>query len=171
MSGRSGLVGRTAELERLLDAVARARIGKGSLTLVAGEAGVGKTSLLDSVAADAGVLVLRGAATQGAITPYGPLIAAFRSHLRTDPGALTDCGALTPHMAILLPELGPASAATDRATLFEAIRCALASLSAQGELLFVLDDLHWSDAATLELLAGIAEPLADMPVAMLGAYR
>jgi len=74
-------------------------------------------------------------------------------------------------MAILLPELGRGAQVTDRATLFEAIRCALASLSGQGAMLLVLDDLHWSDAATLELLAGLAEPLAEMPVAMLGAYR
>jgi predicted ATPase/DNA-binding NarL/FixJ family response regulator len=167
----SGLVGRDTERDRLLQALGQAERGHGALVLVAGEAGVGKTRLLDELAADANVRVLRGTAAQSAVTPYGPLVAAFRAHLRAEPEALSNCGPLTSHLAVLLPELGGAATDTDRATLFEAVRCALADLAAPHGLLLVLDDLHWSDAATLEMLAGLAHPLDEMPVLVVAAYR
>src|SRR5215210_768329 len=151
MSGRSGLVGRETERRHLIEAVERARLGRGSLMLVAGEAGVGKTRLADTVAATSKALVLRSASLQGATAPYGPLVAALRSHLRSEPDALSGCGPLKPHLAVLLPELGAPAETSDRATLFEAIRCAIATLATPHPLLLVLDDLHWSDAATLEL--------------------
>ena len=167
----SGLVGRETERRRLDDAVERARGGDGSLVLVAGEAGVGKTSLVDAVAADSGALVLRGVASHGATAPYGPLVAAMRFHLRSEPDALTGCGPLHEHLAVLLPELGPRAETSDRATLLEAVRCALTHLAADGTALLILDDLHWSDAATLELLAGLADSLNESRVLVLGTYR
>src|SRR3954467_15780065 len=111
----SGLVGRDMELERLQSAVNQATSGTGALVLIAGEAGVGKTSLVDAVAAESEVLVLRGASTQGATAPYGPLVAAFRSHLRSDPDALVGCGPLLGHLAVLVPELAPRARTSDRA--------------------------------------------------------
>ena len=164
----AGLVGREAELERLEAALERARAGAGGIVLLAGEAGVGKSRLSAALAQDAGVPVLRGAAAQGRTAPYGPLVAALRALLHARPGGLDACGPLRPHLARLLPELGAAAAETDRATLFEALRCALASA---GPALVLLDDLHWSDEATLEVLAALAEPLADMPLLVVAAYR
>ncbi|HET7509628.1 MAG TPA: AAA family ATPase [Solirubrobacterales bacterium] len=164
------LVGRTAELARLGEAAERARQGTGSLLLLCGEAGVGKSRLTAEAAGDWD-LALRGAAADGSATPYGPIVDALRSHLRGDAEALAGCGPLLPHLALLLPELGDAAAVTERATIFEAIRCALAHLSAEGPALVVLDDLQWSDETTLELLAALAEPLQRMPVLVIGAYR
>src|SRR5436190_4377932 len=143
------LVGREAERQRLAAALTCVHDGRGSLVLVAGEAGVGKTRLVEAVAGDSQALVLRGASTQGATAPYGPLIAALRSHLRCAPEALDGCGPLKPHLAVLLPELGPRAKASDRATLLEAVRSALAEIARDQPLVLVLDDLHWSDAATL----------------------
>src|SRR5262245_50632546 len=103
MGGPDGLVGREEERRRLLQAADRARAGEGSIVLVSGEAGVGKTSLVESVAAESGALVLRGAARHGGETPYGPVAAALRSHLRTAPDALGDAGPLREHLALILP--------------------------------------------------------------------
>src|SRR3954471_13545626 len=167
----SALVGRQEERDRLEEAIRRAATGRGAVILVAGEAGVGKTCLVDSVAADAQALVLRGASTQGATAPYGPLVAALRSHLRAHPGALDDCGPLRAHLAVLLPELGPRAEASDRATLLEAVRCAIAHLASTDPVVFVLDDLHWSDAATLDLIAGLGEALDELPVLVVATYR
>jgi DNA-binding NarL/FixJ family response regulator len=164
----AGLVGREAELNRLEALLERARGGAGGIVLLAGEAGVGKSRLTAALAHDAGVPVLRGAATQGRTAPYGPLVAALRALLHLRPDGLDACGPLRPHLARLLPELGEATAETDRATLFEALRCALASA---GPALVLLDDLHWSDEATLEVLAALAEPLADLPLLVVAAYR
>src|SRR5215207_4773995 len=163
-----GLVGRHAERERLEAGLARAQAGAGGIVLLAGEAGVGKTRLIAAVAQDAAVPVLRGTAPQGRTAPYGPLVAALRAFLHARPGGLDDCGPLSPQLARLLPELGPAAGEPDRAALFEAVRCALARI---GPALIVLDDLHWSDEATLEVLAALAEPLAELPLLVVAAYR
>jgi DNA-binding NarL/FixJ family response regulator len=167
----SGLFGREAERERLHEALARARGGHGSLVLVAGDAGVGKTRLTEALADESGALVLRGASTQGATAPYGPLVAALRSHLRAQPDSLSGCGPLKGHLAVLLPELGPPATTSDRATLLEAVRSAIACLAADRHVLLVLDDLHWSDAATLDLLSGLADSIADLPVLVVATYR
>src|SRR6266550_4202661 len=171
MEVRSPVVGREAERARLSQALERARQGSGSLLLLSGEAGVGKTRLAEEVAAGSSTPVLWGAASNNALAPYGPVVALLRSYLRARPDGLEDCGALRPHLAMLLPELGSQAPASDRATLTEAIRCAFEEIAAGGHALVVLDDLQWSDEATLELLAAIGNALDTMPVLVIAAYR
>src|SRR5581483_7561352 len=130
-------VGRRPELSRLEAAVTTATSGRGALVLISGEAGVGKTSLAEHVLAKSGVRFLRGAALPSG-SPYGPVTAALRHYLRLVPGGLA--------------ELGPPGPVADRATMFEAIRCALVTVAAAGPGAILLDDLHWSDEATLDLL-------------------
>ena len=66
-----------------------------------------------------------------------------------------------------MPELGPAEEC-DRATLFEGI---LATLTSLAPAIVLLDDLQWSDAATLELLAALAPRLQELSLLVIGAYR
>jgi DNA-binding NarL/FixJ family response regulator len=170
MSTRTPLVGRATELARLSEAAERARDGAGSILLLAGEAGVGKSRLAEEVAEPEN-LILRGAASGGATTAYGPIVDALRERLRVDPDALAECGPLLSHLALLLPELGSAAEEAERATIFEAVRCALAHLSSEQLAIVVLDDLQWSDETTLELLAALAPSLAQMRVLVIAAYR
>jgi DNA-binding CsgD family transcriptional regulator len=165
------LVGRQAELSCLEQSLERARGGAGSLVLLAGEAGVGKTRLGAALAAGSEALVLWGRASRSAAAPYGPVIAALRSCLRTEPGALDGYGPLRPHLALLLPELGDPAPASDSATVSEAVRGAFAYLAHDRTVLLMLDDLHWSDDATLELLAALAEPLGEESMLVVGTYR
>ncbi|HZO06878.1 MAG TPA: AAA family ATPase [Solirubrobacterales bacterium] len=172
MGTEAPLVGREAELARLREQLERARLGEGSLLLLCGEAGVGKSRLAAALADEAGpATVLRGAAASGFTAPYGPVADALRSCLRADPAALDGCGPLRAHLALLLPELGEPAGESDRATIFEAIRCALAYLAAEAPLLVVLDDLQWSDETTIELLAALAGSLRELPVMVIAAYR
>jgi DNA-binding NarL/FixJ family response regulator len=163
------LLGRDADLSRLAQAVERARAGTGSLLLLSGEAGVGKTRLAEEAAAASGARMLRGAASSSAVAPYGPVVAALRAQLRGRPDAFAELGGLRAHLALLLPELGEQAPAGDRATIFEAIRAALAAID--GPAIVFLDDLQWSDEATLDVLAGLAPAVDELPVVVLGAYR
>ena len=165
------LIGREDERAWLEEAVAAALAGQGALVLLAGEAGIGKTRLAEEVAAASDALALRGAASPSATLPYGPVLGALRGYLRSAPGALASCGPLQGHLALLLPELGPAVAESDRATLFESLRCALATIAAGSPAVILLDDLQWSDDATLELLGALADPLRELPILVVGAYR
>ena len=167
----SGLIGRHAERDRLAMALEQARLGQGTIVLVGGEAGVGKTRLAADLAAGADAVLLRGAASQGGAAPYSPVVTALRSHLRSAPEGLAIAGPLRAQLALLLPELGEPAPAPDRPTLFEAMRCALAHLAAERPALVVLDDLQWSDEATLELLSALAEPLGELAVLVIAAYR
>src|SRR5581483_9600563 len=163
-------VGRRPELSRLEAAVTTATSGRGALVLISGEAGVGKTSLAEHVLSKSGVRFLRGAALPSG-SPYGPVTAALRHYLRLVPGGLAGCGPLRDQLAVLLPELGPPGPVADRATMFEAIRCALVTVAAAGPGAILLDDLHWSDEATLDLLAALAQPICDVPLLLVGTYR
>jgi DNA-binding NarL/FixJ family response regulator len=172
MAGQRPLVGRHAELERLNEALSGARRGSGSLVLIAGEAGVGKTRLAEELAGHSRGDVLWGRASEVAPAPFGPIVAALRAYLRANPDGLDGCGALMPHLALLLPELGKPAKAGDRATLFEGLRCAFEQAADGDEpLLVVLDDLQWSDDATLELLPALAESLTELSLLLVAVYR
>jgi DNA-binding CsgD family transcriptional regulator len=165
------LIGRDEEFARLNESLDAATRGAGSLLLLSGEAGMGKTRLAAELASRASARVLTGAAVHGGAQPHGPMLAALRSYLRVEPEGLAECGPLRGHLALVLPELGEPAKGGDRATLFEAFRCALSTVAANGPVLVLLDDLHWSDDATLELLASLAPALRDMRVLVVGTYR
>jgi predicted ATPase len=97
-------------------------------------------------------------------------VEALRAYLRSADGPLIE-GPLAAHLALLLPELGPAAAEGDPATLFEAIRLAVATIAARHPTALFLDDLQWADDATLELLPALARTLPEQPLLMLAAYR
>jgi DNA-binding CsgD family transcriptional regulator len=165
------LVGREDERSRLQEALQHARLGNGSLVLVAGDAGVGKTRLVDHVSGESGAPVLWGRARHGAATPYGPVVSALRSLLRIDAQGLDDCGPLRDQLALILPELGEPAPESDRPTLFEAVRAALGHVARAETAVVVLDDLQWSDEATLELLPALAESVSRLQLVVYATYR
>jgi tetratricopeptide (TPR) repeat protein len=165
------LIGREHERAQLEACLAEARAGRGSLVLLAGEAGVGKTTLARRVLAGSGFTVLEGFGIQAGTSAYGPVVAVLRSHLRSDGGGRLIEGPLAAHLALLLPELGPPGPEGDRATLFEAIRLSLAAIAGRHPAAVFLDDLHWADDTTLELLPALAHSADEQPLLILGAFR
>jgi AAA ATPase domain len=164
-------IGRERECAQLASPIAEALRGHGSLILVAGEAGVGKTTLARQALSRSGLTVLEGFATPGGASAFAPLVEVLRAHLRSArDGPLVE-GPLADHLALLLPELGPAAPQGDPAALFEAIRLALATIAAQQPTAIFLDDLQWADDATLELLPALARTLSEQPLLILAAYR
>jgi hypothetical protein len=165
------LIGREREQAQLRAWAADALAGRGSLVLLAGEAGVGKTTLARRALAGSVLEVLEGVGVQGGTSAFGPVVEVLRAHLRIEGGGPLVEGPLAAHLALLLPELGPPAAEGDRATLFEAIRLALAAIAARRPAALLLDDLQWADDATLELLAALARSLDTQPLLVLGAFR
>ena len=160
------LIGRDVELDRLRALVDSAQTGVApGLALLAGDPGIGKSRLLDELARHArgrGVTVLVGRAFQPEmVRPYGPWIDALRSVSLA--GVPADVMA---PLAGLLPELGAApDEDANRARLFDGVGRVLTALAgaerdtgagAGGGALIVLDDLQWSDEASLALLHYIA---------------
>ena len=168
-----GLVGRSQELAVLVAAADRAVYGRGGVLLLAGEAGIGKSLLLETALAGRALRVLAGPSRDSrAPEPYSPILALLRAHLSASPTAFGEV-AYRPLLALLLPELGesaPESASTP-ALLQGALRAALRHLTEGIPTALVLEDLHWADHATLDLLPLLPGWLADRPVLTLGTYR
>ena len=165
------LIGREPERAQLDAWVTEAMAGHGSLVLLAGEAGVGKTTLAKNTLSRSDLQSLEGFAVQGGTSPFGPIVEGLRSYLRAAGDVPLVEGPLAGHLAMLLPELGPPAPAGDRATLFEAIRQALAAIAARRPTVLFLDDLQWADDATPELLGALARSLDSEPLLVLGAFR
>ena len=142
------LLERTAELDVLSAALDEARGGLGTTVLVGGEAGSGKSSLAEHFVATVACRVLRsgcdGATTAAPLGPLMDVASALKVEVPTDPGE-----------------------PVDRLHLFAAVRSALVS-----ELtVWLVEDLHWADAATLELIRYLARRGEDSPALLLLTFR
>jgi DNA-binding CsgD family transcriptional regulator len=176
-------VGRVEELQTLEAARVRAANGDPAVVLVGGEAGVGKTRLiaeLTSRCANDGMRVLAGGCVpvgDGAL-PYAPIVEALRVLLGdVGVGAVRELvGPSWPELARLLPALGapdrtgqPDQAAQSR--LFELLLGLLGRLAEQAPLVLVVEDLHWADRSTLDLLAFLVRNLRRERVLLVVSYR
>lgn len=182
LPARPSLVGRRTELDHLATQIARAARGQGCATFLVGEMGIGKTRLAQEALALArarGYFVLEGRAylLEGRLA-YAPILAAFGPSLRRlDPARLArlvsglpDLGRLFTDLHLPAPEpLG--DPALEKTRLFEAVVRLLERLARETPVLLLLDDLHWADPASIELLHYLARSIADQAVLMLGTYR
>jgi len=180
-------VGRGAELAALVAALGEAQAGSGSVFLLSGEPGIGKSRLADEVAAharDRGVRVLRGRCWEAGGAPgYWPWVQVLRAYVRgAEPEELRGLlGPGAPELADLVPELRellgdiPGLAVRDpealRFRLFDAFAGFLRAAAKERALLVVLDDLHAADEPSLLLLEFLAGTVEDARIAVLGAYR
>jgi class 3 adenylate cyclase len=179
-------VGRERELERLREAVDGALGGRGSLQLLVGEPGIGKTRAAEELATYAqvsGARVYWGRCREDEGAPsYWPWVQAIRSYARdADPVALAwQLGAGAPEVAQLIPEVAekldvePAVGADSeeaRFRLFDSVTSLLLAAARDRPLVIVLDDLHWADEPSLLLLRFAARELASSGLLILGTYR
>jgi DNA-binding CsgD family transcriptional regulator len=176
------LVGRDGELARLLALLDDAASGRAVVALVGGDAGVGKTRLVTEVtdlAAERGFAVLSGhCAGLGDSVPYLPLADALRTATRAPgPNGVLDALASRPVLGRLLPEggtgqpAGAEGAGMARQQMFGAVLGLLAELAAARPVLLVLEDLHWADTSSRDLVTFLSRVLRTERVALIGTYR
>ena len=147
---RARLLERDAELRRLRDALDRAGRGRGSVVLVAGEAGIGKTALVRAFAdaARGQARVLAGVCDDlGTPRTLGP----FRDMARAGGG----------------PLVAAADAGAERDAVFEAVHRELAA----GPTVMIVEDLHWADDATLDVVRWLAWRISELPSLLVVTYR
>jgi DNA-binding SARP family transcriptional activator len=162
------LLGRTAELGKLDRAIRQALEGSGTLVLIEGEAGLGKTRLLDELATSlVGVRV--GRASCSALErhlPYVPLAAALRDALI---GVEID-GQRLPGLRRMRPELALHEAEHGLAEV-DALEALVELIAEHAPLVLFLDDLQWADASTIAALSYLQRRCADVPTALVAAIR
>jgi len=184
---RRVFVGREAELRQLQSAFDAAASGQGSLTMVVGEPGIGKTALTEQLAT---YVSLRGGKTlvghcyeEGSLSlPYLAFVEALRtyaqnrdvSELKKELGTgATDVARIVSEVRERLkvqpkPKENPEE---ERYRLMQAITDFLGNVAKSQPLLIVLEDLHSADKGTLEMLEHVARNLADKRLLLVGTYR
>lgn len=161
---RTRVVGRDRELERFAAAVAAAGEGNPSVLLVAGEAGIGKSTLVAEAAARSGVDALVGRCVQvgGDAIALAPLVDLVRQLRRREAGT-----AAAERLAATLQHGGR----DDAIGVFGLALDVLGELGASAPVLVAFEDLHWADATTWDLFEYLARNLADERVVLVGTYR
>ncbi|MGH9246755.1 MAG: ATP-binding protein [Acidimicrobiales bacterium] len=191
----SSFVGRARELGRLAMAAEAARAGRGSMMVVVGEAGIGKTRLAEEAAASAAALgseVLwascREAGGAPAYFPWGELLRAHADvvgfdAMASDVGEWADVvSTLLPRRALSGPAMPLVAARPDRLDegldpdgtrfrLFEAVADVLGRAAARAPLVLVFDDLQWADVPSLLLLRFVVRDVSRRRVVVIGTYR
>jgi predicted ATPase len=176
-------VGRVEELDVLEAARMRAATSEPAVVLLGGEAGVGKTRLVAELAARcaaAATRVLCGGCVpvaDGALA-YAPIVEVLRAlvaEFGTDPVRRL-IGPSWPELARLLPTLGEPQATGPpgqdaQARLFELLLGLIGRLGEETPLLLVVEDLHWADRSTRDLLAFLVRNLRRERVLLVVTYR
>lgn len=172
-----GLVGRRQEMSALTATIDRAALGHPTGVLLSGDAGVGKSRLVGEVgeyASAAGFTVVIGRCLDAAgALPYlpfteivGRLAALHPALLDSHPelGRLLPGGRTTERLSAEDRELG-------QIRVFDAVLAALDELGEHGPALLVLEDLHWADRSTLDLLVFLLSRLTTQRLVVLATYR
>lgn len=184
---RGQLVGRGAELEQLRQHWELTQQARAHLVLLSGEPGVGKTRLATELVAHAkkeGAVVLRGGCYEyEATAPYLAFVEALRDwvHVSSPETLRANLDATAPEIARLAPELEsklgsiapnpPLPPNEERLRLFDNVARLTQKLAGARGLLFFIDDLHWADQGTLNLLHYLLRHLRNERVLVLAAYR
>jgi DNA-binding CsgD family transcriptional regulator len=156
-----GIVGRSAELATALACYGRAAAADPRVLLVTGAMGIGKSRLVSEVCArlalEAGPVLIKvgeSAPLVGAALPYGPFVAALDGHAEW-----------------LLADDSAGDMLAGRHRLFARMLGLLGELAATAPLVLVLEDLHWADESSLEMISFLAVRLRDQPVLLVGTLR
>ena len=186
--GDGPLVGRQREVDALASWFQRAAQGTRQLVFVSGDAGAGKTTvielLLAHLAAETGVRIAWGQCVEhfGVGEPYLPLLEALGQLSRGPDGqnVVATFRRYAPMWLVQWPGLLPDGElerlqrqvqGTTSARMLRELAEALDVLTAETPLLLILEDLHWSDPPTVEALAYIAQRRAPARLLVLGTYR
>ncbi len=161
------LVGREREQAVLREQLDRMLAGQGGTVLVGGEAGIGKTTLVEDlsiVAEEQEVLVLWGHAYDLSVTPpYGPWLEIFRQYRSLTLGL--------PPLPTFVFDADELTKVGSQETLFADVADFLASVAREFRLMLVLDDLHWFDQASLDFFRYLARQVASQRILLVATYR
>jgi tetratricopeptide (TPR) repeat protein len=180
-------IGRAQEMAALRAAIDASLGGQASLVMLVGEPGIGKTRLVEEAAIYArqrGAQVLVGHCYEGeAASPYSSFVEAIREYasrrsedvLKAEMGdGASDLAELVPEIRKRIPDLPPSPPADpngERTRLFESVASFILNASKANPIMLLLEDLHWADQASLQLLQHLARRFKGNRLIAVGTYR
>jgi predicted ATPase/DNA-binding CsgD family transcriptional regulator len=172
-------IGRDADLRLLELVLTRAAAGSGSVVLISGEAGIGKTRLCQELSRShrgrGGQVLLGRAFPEEAAISFGAIADALRAARRGEPPLWQAALARASVLWAIAPELAAARQVErrsfDRPVLFEALLDAVDEAAGDRVTLWVLEDLHWADEATWEFVRYAVRRVAQMELVLAVTYR
>lgn len=160
----SAIVGREREQVVLREDLAAALAGRGRFVLLSGEAGIGKSTLAHVLAEEAASLGAAVAAAHCSETGGAPPFAPWRELLAALPGAAA-------HAVQLPSPFGVGGPAQSAYQLRQEVAAHLRTTAAEQPLLLLVDDLHWADRDSLDLLDDVTRSLSHSPILLVATYR
>jgi tetratricopeptide (TPR) repeat protein/predicted Ser/Thr protein kinase len=187
LEGRIPLIGRDSERKELLRHLVEAMAGRGSMVMIGGEAGIGKTHLITAILEEArhrGAYANIGHCYEmEGSPPYVPFIEMLEHTARVAPketfrlalgDAASEVAKLMPELRRMYPDIPPAIQLPpdqQRRFLFNAYRDFIERGAKVTPIIYVFEDLHWADEPTLLLLQHLGQALSTTPMLIIGTYR
>lgn len=181
-SGAERLIGREGEMGQLQHALEEAWQKRGCPVMISGEAGIGKTRLIEELTERAGSrggrIFIGRCVESEQILPFGPWLNVLRSEeMRGELADLaTTRGRWRAQLAYLLPELGaptaaPASSGDVYLRIFEAVTHVMSTVTAQRPSVLVLEDMHWADELSVRLFTYLGRRSRSWPLLLVASAR
>ncbi len=186
-SDKTPFVGRGVELSQLEGYLTNAVRGQGSIAMIGGEPGVGKTRLAQELAEEArreGAIVFMGACYEvETATPFAPFVEILGATARTVPKEVfkeivgdsgPELARFYPELRVMFPDIPEPielPAEQERRYTFNSIGRYVSRAAAVRPVMLILDDLHWADEATLQLVQYLASLIDDLAALIVGTYR
>jgi DNA-binding CsgD family transcriptional regulator len=175
------MVGRQKQLDLLVERGRGACASQGSVVVIEGVAGAGKTRLIFEACTNlraSGMHTASGACVAYAQSPLGPFAQAIKLLIADEPGIVPRSAAERSILAQLIPEFSDThdagtvrSESADKLRLFDTLTNLLQRAGSSRPLALVIEDIHWADTASVELLAHVTRAIAAAPICVFCTYR
>lgn len=177
MSNKSGTTdhalfsNRNRELLEISSALQHIIKGRQGILMISGVAGVGKSTLLQMAVSDINAVIIETKVFEDTSTAFGPVINALRFLLNNVLSRYGDQLTLKDHLGLILPEYQKEGLETDNNTLISAIQEVFWNAADQMPIILIIEDVHWADAATIDVLPKLMNMPGDLPFFLLLSNR
>jgi DNA-binding CsgD family transcriptional regulator len=164
-------ISRNRELNEISTALKQISRGRQGVLMISGSAGVGKSTLLQKAVSDINAVVVETKVFEDASTAFGPVINAIRFLMNNVLSRYGDQLSLKEHLGLILPEYRKEHLATDNNTLISAIQEVFWNAARQMPIILIIEDVHWADAATIDVLPKLMDMPGELPLFLLLSHR